>query len=203
MSPRTPWCGFAESHALSFALLVYASSWFKLHYPAAFLAGLLRNQPMGFYSPQSLVTDARRHGVVVRRPDLTRSLALADLEPLDEDAELGPTGLEPCLQPHFSRTEFRADGPDPTETHRRDGRHAVRLAECVDGPGELLTSEPVRQAMRLEERAIRAVADDLFDDPVDGPAEQVATHPDALSRLLQSHANAAPLPPRVSTLSQA
>uniref|UniRef100_UPI002FC765F0 error-prone DNA polymerase n=1 Tax=Aeromicrobium sp. TaxID=1871063 RepID=UPI002FC765F0 len=51
--------GFAESHALSFALLVYASSWLKLHYPAAFLAALLRNQPMGFYSPQSLVTDAR------------------------------------------------------------------------------------------------------------------------------------------------
>ena len=65
--------GFAESHALSFALLVYASSWFKLHYPAAFLAGLLRNQPMGFYSPQSLVarrppprrrrTPSRRHPV--------------------------------------------------------------------------------------------------------------------------------------------
>ena len=67
--------GFAESHALSFALLVYASSWFKLHYPAAFLAGLLRNQPMGFYSPQSLVGDARRHGVDVRRPDVTRSAA--------------------------------------------------------------------------------------------------------------------------------
>ena len=65
--------GFAESHALSFALLVYASSWFKLHYPAAFLAGLLRNQPMGFYSPQSLVADARRHGVTVRRPDLQLS----------------------------------------------------------------------------------------------------------------------------------
>ena len=46
--------GFAESHAISFALLVYASSWLKLHYPGAFLAGLLRAQPMGFYSPQSL-----------------------------------------------------------------------------------------------------------------------------------------------------
>ena len=55
--------GFAESHAISFALLVYASSWLKLHYPGAFLAGLLRAQPMGFYSPQSLVADARRHGV--------------------------------------------------------------------------------------------------------------------------------------------
>ncbi len=72
--------GFAESHALSFSLLVYASSWFKLHYPAAFLAGLLRNQPMGFYSPQSLVHDARRHGVDVRRPDLLLSQAKADLE---------------------------------------------------------------------------------------------------------------------------
>ena len=60
--------------ALSFALLVYASSWFKLHYPGAFLAGLLRAQPMGFYSPQSLTQDALRHGVEVRRPDLLRSL---------------------------------------------------------------------------------------------------------------------------------
>src|SRR4051794_12106758 len=85
--------GFAESHALSFALLVYASSWFKLHYPAAFLAGLLRNQPMGFYSPQSLVSDARRHGVVVRRPDLQRSRAQADLELLDEATAPAATGL--------------------------------------------------------------------------------------------------------------
>ncbi len=62
--------GFAESHSLSFALLVYASSWLKLHYPAAFLAGLLRSQPMGFYSASTLTADARRHGVEVRRPDL-------------------------------------------------------------------------------------------------------------------------------------
>ena len=55
--------GFAESHAISFGLIVYAISWLKLHYPGAFLAGLLRAQPMGFYSPQSLVADARRHGV--------------------------------------------------------------------------------------------------------------------------------------------
>ncbi|MDR0284946.1 MAG: error-prone DNA polymerase, partial [Propionibacteriaceae bacterium] len=55
--------GFAESHSLSFALLVYASAWLKLHYPAGFLAGLLRAQPMGFYSAATLVGDARRHGV--------------------------------------------------------------------------------------------------------------------------------------------
>jgi error-prone DNA polymerase len=81
--------GFAESHALSFALLVYASSWFKLRYPAAFLAGLLRNQPMGFYSPQSLVADARRHGVDVRRPCVARSEAQADLEDCGLAVRLG------------------------------------------------------------------------------------------------------------------
>jgi len=74
--------GFAESHSLSFALLVYASSWLKLHYPGAFLAGLLRAQPMGFYSPATLVSDARRHGVEVRRPDLHMSGVEAVLEPV-------------------------------------------------------------------------------------------------------------------------
>src|SRR5213083_1044449 len=91
--------GFAESHALSFALLVYASSWFKLHYPAAFLAGLLRAQPMGFYSPQSLVADARRHGVEVRRPDIHLSGVGAGLELVVEGQELtGPPGSPECLK---------------------------------------------------------------------------------------------------------
>jgi error-prone DNA polymerase len=74
--------GFPESHSISFAYLVYASSWLKLHYPAAFCAALLNAQPMGFYSPQSLVADARRHGVEVRRPDINASAALTTLEPL-------------------------------------------------------------------------------------------------------------------------
>ncbi|MFN8199230.1 MAG: error-prone DNA polymerase [Nakamurella multipartita] len=73
--------GFAESHALSFAALVFYSAWLKLHHPAAFCAALLRAQPMGFYSPQSLVADARRHGVSIRRPDINASRAHADLEP--------------------------------------------------------------------------------------------------------------------------
>ena len=73
--------GFAESHALSFAALVFYSAWLKLHHPAAFTAALLRAQPMGFYSPQSLVADARRHGVTIRRPDINASLAHATLEP--------------------------------------------------------------------------------------------------------------------------
>ncbi|MFI5914959.1 error-prone DNA polymerase [Dactylosporangium sp. NPDC051541] len=78
--------GFPESHAMSFAYLVYASAWLKRYHPAAFCAALLNAQPMGFYSPQSLVDDARRHGVEVRRPDINASAAAAVLEgaPLDE-----------------------------------------------------------------------------------------------------------------------
>jgi error-prone DNA polymerase len=72
--------GFPESHAMSFAYLVYASAWLKRYHPAAFCAALLNAQPMGFYSPQTLVDDARRHGVEVRRPDINLSDAAATLE---------------------------------------------------------------------------------------------------------------------------
>lgn len=81
--------GFPESHALSFASLVFYSSWFKLHHPAAFCAALLRAQPMGFYSPQSLVADARRHGVTVHGPDVNASLAHATLENGGTEVRLG------------------------------------------------------------------------------------------------------------------
>ena len=81
--------GFPESHSLSFASLVFYSSWFKLHHPAVFCAALLRAQPMGFYSPQSLVADARRHGVVVRGPDANASLAHATLEDAGNAVRLG------------------------------------------------------------------------------------------------------------------
>jgi error-prone DNA polymerase len=72
--------GFPESHAISFAYLVYASAWLKRYFPAAFTTALLRNQPMGFYAPHSLINDARRHGVVVRGVDVNASDALATLE---------------------------------------------------------------------------------------------------------------------------
>ncbi|MGL5910532.1 MAG: error-prone DNA polymerase, partial [Phycicoccus sp.] len=148
--------GFAESHALSFALLVYASSWFKLHHPAAFLAALLRSQPMGFYSPQSLVGDARRHGVTVLRPDVLRSAAQADLEAIDPQPDPMPsrpgemtpgherggsgfprvTGMDSCLRDHTERTRFVPGTPDPTPAHRRDTAFAVRLGlDSVRGIG--------------------------------------------------------------------
>ncbi len=71
--------GFPESHSISFASLVYYSAWFKLYHPAAFCAALLNAQPMGFYSPQSLVADARRHGVVAFGPDVNHGRAEAIL----------------------------------------------------------------------------------------------------------------------------
>ncbi len=80
--------GFPESHSVSFAHLVYSSAWLKLHYPAAFTAGLLNSQPMGFWSPQSLVADARRHGVRVRRPHVNRSEVGASLEGVRSDPVL-------------------------------------------------------------------------------------------------------------------
>ena len=67
--------GFPESHSLSFASLVYSSAWMKLRYPAAFTAGLLNAQPMGFWSPQSLLADAQRHGIGVHRPHVNASRA--------------------------------------------------------------------------------------------------------------------------------
>jgi error-prone DNA polymerase len=65
--------GFPESHAASFALLVYASAWIKCHYPAVFACAMLNSQPMGFYAPAQLVRDARDHGVAVRPVDVAHS----------------------------------------------------------------------------------------------------------------------------------
>ncbi len=73
--------GFPESHAASFALLVYVSSWIKRYHPAAFCAALLNSQPMGFYAPSQLVQDARRHGVEVRPVDASVSAWECTLEP--------------------------------------------------------------------------------------------------------------------------
>jgi error-prone DNA polymerase len=72
--------GFPESHAASFALLAYASAYLKCHYLAAFTAAILNNQPMGFYSPATLVKDAQRHGLRVRAIDVTCSDWLCTME---------------------------------------------------------------------------------------------------------------------------
>ena len=84
--------GFPESHAASFALLVYISAWLKRHEPAAFYCGILNSQPMGFYSPSQLIQDARRHGLDVRAADVQHSHWDHKLEPPD-----GP-GRQPALR---------------------------------------------------------------------------------------------------------
>jgi error-prone DNA polymerase len=79
--------GFPESHAMSFALLVYASAWVKCHHPAVFAAALLNSQPMGFYAPAQIVRDARDHRVAVRAADVTTSDWDCTLEPDARSAE--------------------------------------------------------------------------------------------------------------------
>ncbi len=85
--------GFPESHAASFALLVYVSCWLKCHHPAAFACGLLNAQPLGFYSPSEIVQDAKRHGVVVLPPDATASGWDCALERRDDGSAALRLGL--------------------------------------------------------------------------------------------------------------
>ena len=90
--------GFPESHAASFALLVYASAWLKCRYPDAFAAALLNAQPMGFYAPAQIVRDAREHGVEVRAPDVNHSQWDSTLEP-------GPRAADRLHEQHRAMRE--------------------------------------------------------------------------------------------------
>ncbi|MDQ6882019.1 MAG: error-prone DNA polymerase, partial [Pseudomonadota bacterium] len=102
--------GFPESHAASFALLAYSSSWMKRHEPGCFLAAMLNSQPMGFYTPSQLIQDARRHGIEVRPVDVTLSAVDCTLEspeslplpPEEGSGESLPPGsgnlLQPCVR---------------------------------------------------------------------------------------------------------
>lgn len=83
--------GFPESHAASFALIVYVSCWIKRHYPDVFLAAMLNSQPLGFYAPAQLVRDAKEHGVIVRPPDVNHSNWDCTLERSPETTGLRPT----------------------------------------------------------------------------------------------------------------
>jgi error-prone DNA polymerase len=141
--------GFPESHAVSFAYLVYASAWLKLYYPAAFLAALLNSQPMGFWSPQTLIADAQRHGVVVCGPDVNRSAAGATLEPLNSRPG-APTDHHGRLTPQ--------DSPVPEE----------QLAERAASDRGL--------AVRLGISQIRTIGEDLAETiAAGGPYDDIET----------------------------
>ena len=102
--------GFPESHAASFALLVYVSSWLKCHYPEAFACALLNSQPMGFYAPAQIVRDARDHGVTVLPVDVNASDWDCTLEPEPQAPSAGPPLPWPLGSPRRPRTTS-ADGP--------------------------------------------------------------------------------------------
>ncbi|WP_211234881.1 error-prone DNA polymerase [Glycomyces arizonensis] len=149
--------GFPESHAASFAHLVYASAWLKCHYPAAFYAGLLAAQPMGFYSPASLIADAGRHDITVLAPDVNASGPIASLVDtgtapvfpargtaairlgLDQVKGLGP---DPAGRIAAARTE--APFRDIAELARRAGLGKAHL-EALAIAGTLASLEPDRR----------------------------------------------------------
>ena len=121
--------GFPESHAQSFASLVYFSAWFKYYYPAEFCVGLLRAQPMGFYSPQSLIQDARRHGVRILPADVNASGTEARLEAKTDGAFAIRIGLNLVqgLSKVTDRIEENAPYKDMADLARRADLNTANL----------------------------------------------------------------------------
>ncbi len=149
--------GFPESHSVSFAYLVYSSSWIKLHYPAEFACALLNAQPMGFYSPHSIVRDAMHHGVEVLGPDVNASRKDCTLEPRTSGA--GPVGHP---RPELARRSVdarRAHGialrARPrrrfARPHRRRARVARRSHRCPTSP--VVPARPPTPSRRWPPRA--------------------------------------------------
>jgi error-prone DNA polymerase len=140
--------GFPESHSVSFAHLVYCSAWIKHHYPAAFLVSLLNAQPMGFWSPQSLVADAQRHGVVVRRPDVNASASGASLEGSRESpvVRLGLGALRAIGSELATRIAAGAPWRDSQDLVRRAQVQQHHL-EVLAAAGALDSFGPSRRAL--------------------------------------------------------
>jgi error-prone DNA polymerase len=139
--------GFPESHAASFALLVYASCWIKCHHPAEFLAAMLNSQPLGFYSPSQLVQDARRHQVEVRPPDVMDSAwdcTLEDAPPLQAPPLAGHpavrlglrlvSGLKEASARRIMAARAEAPFDSAEDLARRAGleQHEMRLLAGAD-----------------------------------------------------------------------
>ncbi len=169
--------GFPESHAASFALLVYVSAWLKLHYPAAFCAALINSQPMGFYSPRALVADAQRHGVQALPICALSSRWDCSLEPSEAQPELPALRLGLRLVKGFSQA-----WAEQLEAARFDGpiRDLAQLAARSRLPRaalELLARADALAALGLRRReALWAVAG-LWDAPLFAGLERQAPAP--------------------------
>jgi len=159
--------GFPESHAVSFAKLVYVSAWIKCHYPDVFCAALLNSQPMGFYQPAQLVRDAKEHGVEVRGPDVLLSDWDSRLEPpLPQGKGVGGGGVcEPdsLIADDLEHLDGGESPPPPTPPLRGEGRRGlpVRLGlrqvrGLKDTEIEALMRAREAGASTLEELARRA-----------------------------------------------
>ena len=140
--------GFPESHSVSFAHLVYCSAWIKVHYPGAFLAALLNAQPMGFWSPQSLVADAKRHGVRVLRPDVNVSSVGATLEGSRDDPAVR-LGLG-ALRSIGGELAARIVNGAPWS----DAQDLVRRAHCQQHHLEVLAAAGALDAFGATRRAL-------------------------------------------------
>jgi error-prone DNA polymerase len=166
--------GFPESHAASFALLVYVSCWLKWHYPDCFLAAMLNSQPLGFYPPPQLVQDARRHGVAVRAVDVMVSGWDSHLEPLDTPESFSGfsaapmQGVQPLPDPHKpAERVLNEDDEQNKETWyvRQEPRLAVRLGlRLVSGLGQeaaerLVAARAQAPFTSVEDLALRAALD--------------------------------------------
>jgi len=148
--------GFPESHAASFAHLVYVSSWIKRHYPDAFCAAILNSQPMGFYQPAQLVRDAREHGVEVRHPDINASDWDCTLEPLTAPSRgrsPPPCGEGTGVGGIPTTAVLPSPPPQPSPTrgegvpHKGGGECAVRLGlRLVGGLAEEATKATILRA---------------------------------------------------------
>jgi error-prone DNA polymerase len=166
--------GFPESHAISFAYLVYASAWLKCYYPAAFTAALLRAQPMGFYSPASLISDVRRHGVEVRSVDVNASAVLATLEKPETQTFKIHNGSQPNQAEGVNAAggdAARGAGePDPAGGRPVAGQPAIRLGLSdvrnlgADPAATIVAGQPYRdledfaRRTRLPAPALEALA---------------------------------------------
>jgi error-prone DNA polymerase len=163
--------GFPESHAASFALLVYASCWIKRHEPAAFLAALLNSQPMGFYSPSQLVQDAKRHGVEVRPVDVMHSDVESSLEDLPNTpaVRLGLHMVRGLRTDSAERIMLaRRKGPfDNAEELARRARLEQHETKLLAAAGALATLSGHRRQQVWDAAALHATPELLQEAPVD------------------------------------
>ena len=176
--------GFPESHALSFARLVYVSAWIKCHHPAVFTCALLNSQPMGFYAPAQLVRDARENGVEVRPVDINHSAWDCTLEPRPDGSHALRLGLR------------------QVSGFRQDWAHALH-AEAIGASGPFASVEELARRGRVPQRGLRLLADaDAFGsiamDRRNALWEARRTPPDALPLFAHAQARELGVEPEVA-----